>query len=284
MIELTKFQWTGIIVGSIISLISLIFIGQNFFLLILGLGILAAVGPFILAVVTQNKEDKEKEEMFIEFSRNLVESVNAGVPISQSIIHVKDKTYGNLSVNIRKLANQIELGIPVNQALNIFSRDVNNKTVSRAVTLIGEAEKAGGDIGVILEAVANAISESDKLKKERKAAIDALVVQGYIIFIIFLVIVLVMQFKILPLVQGISQLGEISAGGSSDLVTSPLGGGNQDLDISQMFFYLLMVQGLFTGITIGKLSEGTIKAGVKHSFILVFLAFIVSASANLFVG
>ena len=105
-----------------------------------------------------------------------------------------------------------------------------------------------------------------------------------LIFIIFLVIVLVMQFKILPLVQGISQLGEISAGGSSDLVTSPLGGGNQDLDISQMFFYLLMVQGLFTGITIGKLSEGTIKAGVKHSFILVFLAFIVSASANLFVG
>ena len=190
--ELKKIHWSGIIAGGVTLLVSLIFIKQSFFFLIFGLGIIVAVVPFVLTVIESNKVGKEKEEMFLEFSRNLVESVSAGLPVSQSIINVKGKNYGSLSVNVRKLANQIEMGIPIHDAFQVFSRDINNQTISRAVTLIGEAEKAGGDIGAILEAVANAVSESDKLKKERRAAISALVVQGYIIFIIFMVIILVM--------------------------------------------------------------------------------------------
>src|SRR3989344_7508209 len=151
--ELKKIHWIGIISGVIILLTSLFFIGESFFLIIITLGLLASVSPFVMSALGKNRRDKEKEEMFIEFSRNLVESVNAGVPVSQSIINVKDKNYGALGGHVKKLANQIKMGIPVSDALQIFAKDVNNKTVSRAVTLIGQAEKAGGDIGVILEAV-----------------------------------------------------------------------------------------------------------------------------------
>src|SRR3990167_604237 len=50
------------------------------------------------------------------------------------------------------------------------------------------------------------------------------------------------------------------------------------------FLYLLLIQGFFSGLTIGKLSEGTIKPGIKHSFILMVMAFIISAGANAFFG
>jgi flagellar protein FlaJ len=220
--------------------------------------------------------------MFLEFSRNLAESVNTGTPISKSIVNMRKKNYGSLSIYIEKLANQIELGIPVNKALRNFATDVNSEVISRAVALIMEAERAGGDIDYILESVAKSISEVEKLKKERKAAIYNLVVQGYIIFFIFIGIMLVMQFKILPLTNGIGSIGALSGnvnalqGTAAKAVSSALSPEN----LSRQFLYLLLAQGFFAGLTIGKLAEGSLKAGVKHSFVLVTAAFLIATGAN----
>ncbi len=278
--KITKIHHIGIFCGLIIAGLSLLFMNTNSFYLILGIGVLIALFPFVFSAIKENSNENEKEEMFLEFSRNLVESVKTGTPISKSIINMKSKSFGVLTPNIRKLANQINIGIPFNEALRIFDRDVNNKTISRAVTLIGEAERAGGDIGKILESVAGAVSLSDKLKKERKATISTLVTQGYIIFLVFIIIILVMQFKIIPMMSGISGIG-------SALGSSGLGSGGEAVsskEIASSFFYLLIVQGFFSGLTIGKLSEGNIKAGIKHSFILVVMSFLISTIANMIFG
>jgi flagellar protein FlaJ len=252
------------------------------FFLIFGIGVLVGIFPFVFSIVQETKIATEKEEMFLEFARNLVESVKTGTPVSKSIINIKNKSYGVLSENIKKLANQISLGIPLSFALSIFAKDVNNKTISRALTLIGQSEKSGGEIGEILESVAKAVSMSDKLKKERKAIISALVVQGYIIFFVFMVIILVMQFKIIPMISGISGSGEIAGGiaGFGGII----GGATGQEEVSSSFLYLLLIQGFFSGLTIGKLSEGNIKAGIRHSFTLMMISFLVSAGATLFLG
>ncbi len=279
-IELKKHQWIALIASVVVIGISFIFIKTNLFFLLIGIGVLIGVTPFIFATIYETKVTNEKEEMFLEFTRNLVESVKVGTPISKSIINIKGKSYGVLSENVDKLANQISLGIPLHTALQIFAKDVNNRTVSRALTLIGEAERAGGDIGEILEAVAESVRTSDRLKKERKATISTLVVQGYIIFFIFMAIILVMQFKILPMISGIAETGGLGISGFS----APAGTGESAAkEISTSFLWLLLVQGLFSGLTIGKMSEGNIKAGVKHSFALMVVSFLVSAGANLFI-
>ncbi len=271
------FHFVGIFLGLVVTGLSFLFYGEAIFFFLIGIGILIAASPMVIGVIKNTTVANEKEEMFLEFARNLVESVNTGAPISKSILNVKERPYGVLGPHVKKLANQIQLGIPLNKALTTFSKDVNNKTISRALTLIGQAERAGGDIGVILESVAEAVSMSEKLKKERKAAISTLVVQGYIIFVVFIIIVLVMQFRILPMISGIADVGGAIG----------LGEGGQTIDqseISNAFLYLLLIQGLFSGLTIGKLSENNVKAGIKHSFTLMFLSFIISAGANLLFG
>ncbi|MCK9568226.1 type II secretion system F family protein [Candidatus Pacearchaeota archaeon] len=277
--ELKKIHWIGIIIGGVILLISLFFMNTQFFFFILWFGIMIAAVPFVMTSIQQTKESTEKEELFLEFTRNLVESVRTGTPISKSIINMKKKPFGVLSKNIEKLGNQIAMGIPLREALEIFAKDVNNETVTRTITLIGQAEKSGGTIGEILESVAKAVNMADKLKKERKAAVSTLVVQGYIIFFVFLIIVMVMQFYIIPMISGIASVGTISTTGittsSSDTTA---------LDVSQAFLYLLIIQGLFSGLTIGKLSEGSLKPGIKHSFALVALAFLVSTITNVLLG
>ncbi len=280
-----KIKLIGIGISIVVILFSLFLLGTRFFFFVFGIGVLIGFAPFVFSVINETRVSTEKEEMFLEFSRNLVESVKTGTPINKSIINVKNKPYGVLSENIKKLANQISLGIPLEKALQTFSRDIRNRTISRALTLIGQAERSGGEIGRILESVTGAIGTLEKLKKERKAAISTLVVQGYIIFFVFIVIILVLQFQILPLLidmapelggaAGMGALGSIGGGGGAPLT--------QD-EIASSFLYLLLAQGFFSGLTIGKLSEGNIKAGIRHSFILILLSFLIASGANVLFG
>ena len=285
--RIKKIHYTGIIVAAIAVIVDLIFLGQEkIFYFIIGLSLVIAALPFLVTVLIESEKEKEKEEMFLEFSRNLVESVKSGTPISRSILNLKDKDFGSLTLHVNKLANQISLGIPVKVALEIFARDVNSKTISRAITIISEAEQAGGEIENILESVASSVSQTSKLRKERKAAISNLVVQGYIIFMIFIVIMLVMQFKILPITSELNFGGDDgNLEGIGAIGIAGLGGGETDINqISNIFLYLLLVQGFFAGLTIGKLAEGSIKAGLKHSFILMALSLLISTGTKAFFG
>ena len=281
--EMKKAHYIGLAAAIVIVALSFLFKDTKLFFLLVGMGVLSGILPFVISLINETREEAEKEEMFLEFTRNLVESVKTGTPISKSIMNLKDKGFGVLGIHIKKLANQISLGIPLNLALQTFAKDVNNQTVSRTIILIGQAERAGGDIGEILEAVADAVSISDKLKKERKAAISTLVVQGYIIFFVFMMIILIMQYQILPMVSGISDLGSSGLGGSIGGIGASAGSVDEG-DISDSFLYLLLIQGFFTGLTVGKLGEGGVKAGIKHSFALMVISFVVSAGANIILG
>jgi archaeal flagellar protein FlaJ len=285
-----KVKIIGIIVALISSAGSFIFFGlTDLFYFILGISFVVAGLPFFIELIIESRFTKEKDEMFLEFSRNLVESVKAGTPISKSILNVREKDYGVLNPHINKLANQISIGIPLKTSLETFARDINSRTISRSVNIISESEKAGGQIENILDSVVNSVAQTEKLKKERSAAMYTLIVQGYIIFFIFLVIMLVMQFKVLPIAstlgEGMEGVDSSSLSGTGSL-GGVIGGGTRATpeQLSRPFIWLLLTQGFFAGLVIGKISEGSIKSGLKHSFILLIIALLVQTGANVFLG
>lgn len=289
--KLTRTTIIGIVAGLAVMVVALIFFRDDkIFLFLLGIGVLVLIIPFFITLIMEGNREKERNEQFLEFSRNLAESVKTGTPIGKSIINMSQKNYGSLTEHIRKLANQISLGIPINKAFDNFADDVDNVVVRRAVTLIQEAESAGGEIDYILDSVAESISQIEKLKKERKNAVSNLVVQGYIIFLIFVGIMLVMQYRVLPLTSGITGIGDITNAGSIDRLTEV---GQQVTneasapedparELAKPFLYLLLTQGLFAGLVIGKISEGRIKSGFRHSIVLVLSAFLIWSGANAF--
>ncbi|MDP2924828.1 MAG: type II secretion system F family protein [Nanoarchaeota archaeon] len=288
--KINKSQIIGLVIAFIIIILSLLLLQNSPNLLYFLLGISFFIGglPFFISLIIESNRTREKDEMFMEFSRNLVESVNAGTPISKSILNVKNKNYGSLNPYIEKLANQISLGIPIKTSLETFARDVGSATISRAITIISESEKAGGEIQDILESVATSVAQIEKLRKERRAAMYTLVVQGYIIFLIFIVIMLVMQFKILPIA---ANLGQTMAGGDSSGmggIAGILGGSAGQVatpeQLARPFLWLLIVQGFFAGLVIGKLAEGEVKLGLKHSFVLLVLALLINTGAKLIIG
>jgi flagellar protein FlaJ len=285
MMKINKANIIGMSAGLIIAGVSLIFfvlgkLEPKIFYFILGISFVIFSLPFFANLLVESEKEKNKEQMFLEFTRDLAEGVKSGTPISKTIINVRNKDYGSLNPYIQKLINQITLGIPVSKALGVFARDVHNPVISRSISLIKEAERAGGSIETILDSVSFSVSQIEKLKKERKAAIYNLAVQGYIIFFIFIVIMLVMQFKILPITSELNiNTGDLSAVGLAGVRQT-----SQVSDISSSFLYLLLSQGFFAGLVIGKISEGSIKSGLKHSLALVAMALIISTGARAFFG
>ena len=278
------------IIGLVFSVILLgvdfiFFIGDKIFPFLLGVSVVIVALPFFISLLAESAAEKEKNEQFLEFTRNLAESVKTGTPIGKSIVNMSNRDFGTLSSHIKKLANQIVLGIPMSRAFRNFANDIDSVVVRRAVTLIQEAENAGGEIDNILNSVAESMYQIEKLKRERKSAVSTLVVQGYVIFFIFVGIMLVMEFKILPLTAGIGSVGSISSlqNPSAEPVKNEPAKTVDTKELARPFLYLLLTQGFFAGLTVGRLAEGNIKAGIKHSLVLTIAAFIISSAAEAFI-
>ena len=224
------------------------------------------------------------ETKFLEFVRGLVETVRSGVNVPQAIMHVSNTSLGALTPYIKKLANQLEWGYPLHDAFTIFADDTKNEVIQRSVAIVIQAEKSGGDMGSVLEAVTSSVLEIKKVKEERKSNSYSQTVQGYIIFFVFVVIMIVMQTFLIPKLSAIG--GEIGQGlgnvGGASLGAG--GGAKGNVAFGPIFTATIIVQGLFAGLMLGKFADGDYVSGLKHSLIMVVSGYLLSATLSAIVA
>mgnify|MGYP001578350197 CR=1 FL=1 len=230
--------------------------------------------PGYLLYLRENKRQKQIEIEFLEFIRALVEGVKSGIPIPQSILNLRDKDFGDLTKYVKKLAYQIEWGIPVKEGFGIFARDTDNKVIRRSVAIIIQAEESGGRMDDILESVADSVVSIERLKDERRSSTYSQIVQGYVVFFIFIGVMLMLEVKLMPMIQ--EMINGIAGGASgAGFFEAGVEAAPAQLNFKRIFLSLIVVQGVFAGLLIGKFSEGKIKYGIKHSFALVVIALLI---------
>ncbi len=140
--------------------------------------------------------------------------------------------------------------------------------IKRSISIVLEAEKSGGDIENVLESVTDSVVHVKKMKAERKAETYSQMVQGYIVYVVFIGIMLLLQLKLFPLMQGMSGTTGLEGMG----MVGGMFGEGEATNMDMIFFALLMVQGFFAGIMIGKFAEGSLKQGLMHSLILMTIS------------
>jgi len=271
-LEFKKKYFIGISIGVAILLLDayLYFILELkrwlFSLIILALTV--AWIQFWIDLFKENKRQKEIELQFLEFIRNLVSNVRSGVSIPKSVINTANEDYGALSKYTAKLGRQIEWGIPIHKALVTFANDTGNKVIKRSVSIIIEADESGGDIADILESVATSVVNIKKMREERRSSVFSQIVQGYVVFFVFIGIMLVLQIWLFPRISTIGGT-EALPSAISGFTQTPIVGVGEKINLDFIFFSMLLIQGFFAGIMIGKFSEGTLKQGLIHSLILM---------------
>ncbi len=259
-----------IVVGLDIALLG----GTRWFVAVIILAVNVGWAHFWYDFYQELQRQKEIELKFLEFIRSLVGSVRSGLPISKAILQVSREDFGAMSPYVHKLANQIEWGIPLHNALLIMASDTQNGVIHRSISIIIEADKSGGDIGDVLESVSQSVYNVKRLKQNLKSETHSQVVQGYIVFYIFIGVMLMIQLYLTPQLSGLN--ANLAPGETMDLNVLPGGIGTgspgEVVDLDRIFFFLVIIQGFFSGLTIGKFSEGTIKQGLVHSLILIVTA------------
>ncbi|MCK4968119.1 MAG: type II secretion system F family protein, partial [Candidatus Aenigmarchaeota archaeon] len=199
--------------------------------------------------------------------------------------YTSKNNYGILTHEIKNLIAQISWGIPFEKSISNFAIKLKSKTISRAIQTIIEAHRSGGNLADVIEAVGQSTVELEKIKRERTSRISSQMMQGYIIYFVFLGVMVGIQKVLIPSLSMSSgaatgsMLGGAITGSDTDITNALMGGSNTAvIDVAAygvMFSHLAVIQGFFSGIAIGKLAEGSLDAGLKHAVLLAILGYTV---------
>ncbi|MCW1296060.1 MAG: type II secretion system F family protein [Candidatus Parvarchaeota archaeon] len=217
--------------------------------------------PIALYLYLDYRKTKEIEKMFPYFITDVTEVVRAGMPLTQAMKYLSKNEYGELSKHIRKISAKIDLGVPLSKALTSFGEESKSKIVKRAIATIIKVEEYGGNLVNVLNNVVESIRMIDKLKSERELLIYGSVTQCYVIFLIFLGIMVAMYKFLFPMLS-------MGVGSAEALI---------GVDYTQLFTNLALIQALLSGIVIGKITEGKLLSGLKHSVVLGIVSYAVAS-------
>jgi pilus assembly protein TadC len=255
----------GIIVALII-LFDLLFLREvsNLFSLIIILAIIMFIVPIALIKYYEIWKIKTLEDSFPPFMIDLVESVRSGMALPQAIDSVSDNDYGNLNFYVKRLNAQLNWGIPFENAFLAFSRSTKSKLIVRIASTIIESHRFGGNLTDIFEAISTTAVEIERLREERKLYMSSHMMTGYIIFFVFLIVIIGLERFLVP------SLAQSSSGGLIGKATKDMSS-----EYKAMFRNLVIIQGFFAGLVIGKMSEGAVAGGIKHSLILMIAGLLI---------
>ena len=229
------------------------------------MGGLLIVLPPVMSIYMRYSTKREIKEQFVSFIMDLTDSIDSGMTLPMALEHCSKRDYLSLSKHVNNLVAQVNWGVPFRKALDTFAVKTCSHAVQRAVDTIVETYRVGGKISDTLNSVSKSMVTMNKLDAERRSSVYSQVVTSYMIFFVFIFIMVVIQVFILPSLspENISDVALVDA--------TPLA----PEEYSQIFTAFIMIQGFFAGLATGKMSEGSIPAGLKHSVILVFLGYII---------
>ncbi|HLE47922.1 MAG TPA: type II secretion system F family protein, partial [Candidatus Thermoplasmatota archaeon] len=245
-------------------------LGSGAWIDVFALGLLLGLGPYGFYVHRRGKRIRNLEARFPEFLRDLAASHKSGLTLNASVAISARGEYGELTPEIRKMADQLSWNLSFEEALRLMAERVQTPLVQRTASLIIQAGKSGGNTTDVLLAAARDAREIKTLENERRTNMTLYTIIIYLTFIIFLVIVAVLYKSFVP---------EILRAGALARQAGPVGGGGivEVLDLEEyrgFYFLAALVQGLGNGLLAGLMQTGRAIQGLRHSFLFVLAAYI----------
>ena len=218
------------------------------------------------------KRKNEIEEKFPDFLRDMAEYWKGGLSMTVAVQTLVKSEYGALNNEVKKMSDQLSWGIKFSDVIKQFSERVGTPLVKRAITLIAEADRAGGKISDILVTAANDSREIKFLEGERSRAIGSYIAVIWTSYFVFLGVITLLGKIFIPAIAK-SNTGEEGAGDT--------GGANignmtiraiDPLFFVTVFYYGVTMQAIGNGTMAGLMQNGRFSAGFKHSGMMILAA------------
>jgi len=288
----------GIVILLIVSLASMGDVGLIGITVFLSL--IISVIPYFIFRYMRQREISAMEEQLPNFLRDLVEEVRSGMTISKSIRMCSRRDYGKLSKEVDKMYHQITWGVPLEKVLRMFIERVGEShLIRRSMDIIIEAQRSGGDIISTMESVAMDSSFVKAAERERKSNMAHHTMSLYMIYFMFIGVLLALVNVLTSMMGQMSSMGGTMEGmgaismmqitgpctGSPEGITGSICGffsgpctvfdfgEGSDCYYKSMFLYMILIQGMCSGLVAGQAGYESITEGFKHGLIMMSIGF-----------
>jgi flagellar protein FlaJ len=230
------------------------------------LGLIALIAPYGFAMSAKLRRISKIEERLPDFLRDVAEAGRFGMTLPDAIVVASTGRYGLLTDEIKKMASQLEWGVPVATALTLFEERVPTPLVQRVVSIITRANEAGGNVADVLTMVAHDTREAQLEAQGRQISMLTYVTVIYIAFFVFLVTIYIMAAVFLP---------QMILAGQGVASSSLSGAGALTLQFTFVpvlflaFMVAVIVHAVGDGIMAGILYNGRIAEGLQHATIML---------------
>jgi len=222
-------------------------------------GLLAAISPIALLNYVDYRWRKAVDEHLPDLFRSIVQAQETGMTLPKALEEAAKRDYGPLTSELKKMTVQISWGASFEEALLAFGRRVGTVLTQRTVPMIIEAGRSGGRVEKVFDPMGKFIQTNILLEKERKTQTRPYIAIIYVALFVFLFTIVILFKTFFTDVEGVA------------LFSMPA---SSPADLKRIFLHLALVQGFFSGLVAGKMSEGSVSAGLKHSLIMMLLGFV----------
>ena len=215
------------------------------------------VGPPAIAGIIHNRWRNKIEKAIPEFLRDLSTASKTGIPLQVALEHASNRMYGPLTDELKTLVAHMSWGMSFNDALLELSDRVDLPLVRKAVVLIIEAGKHGGDLSDIFESTAKYVEIINGwTEKRRMQTVPYVAIFYFSVFIFLFIIIVISRMMFTP-------MSKFSNGSVTFL--KPILTRSQ---AKRLFLDTALLESLFGGLVAGKINEDSFTDGLKHVMVL----------------
>ncbi len=217
-----------------------------------------SAAPAFLAT-KYSRERRTIERMLPEFIKDVAEGRKIGLPPEESIERIGEgEKYKALSSHVNKMASQLSWGLSLRKVIGSFSNEVNSWVAKAVGTLMLEVVEIGGGTLKGFEEMASFTRKVSNVEADARSALRPYTLVAYVgglmlIFTTFMMLYLLTEQASLG-VRGVPALTTVSSPGTLDGL------------LAASIFQTWVI-----GLVAGKMGEGSISEGFKHSLALVVL-------------
>lgn len=232
----------------------------------MGLGLTLIIGTLPAAITSYilSRKSKGLEEEMTNFLRDLTEARKTGLSPEKCIENISGRKYGKLTKHLKVVSRQIRWGLPFKVVYETFKRRVKSWLTLINVYLMVDAIDVGGGSPETLETLTHYSEILSSIEKEKKGELRPLMFLPYVGAGILLISVVMFLGFVRSVMMSL---------------------GSMAIPFSQFLILLLpplILHAYITGIVTGKISSGSVSAGIKHAIFLTVTAILVMCLSGYF--
>lgn len=232
--------------------------------------VLIAIIPYSIYTFMHEKKIRRYEEEYGDFLFEISELMRGGIDPIKAVIELSDSDLGTITKHVKTTAARMSFGKSFEYSMKKMAETLESNLIKKYTELVIHAARAGGNVSDLILTSSEDMKRFINLDREKEASLSTYLVILYMAQGILFVLAAVFILYTLPFIQNMDP-GTTASFGLS------MGGGSKlsDEAIITYMFHVVMINALFVGLIIGKLTGGSMKHGLKHAVILIVLSYVI---------